>query len=167
MRPLSRHVVAVVAASVALLVSACQKSEKAVAPIPHASPDILRTLRENPSGPNKAWRVHVYQIGQLWADSSGGGPASPRAKITLWLDADGGANTPPLAELYFDDPGAPRSVVTAADPSANTPYQLHFSTVALGPVMSILRNANEPVYLYFYEGRWSLGIENAEPVGVD
>jgi hypothetical protein len=38
---------------------------------------------------------------------------------------------------------------------------------AMGPILNTLRNTNEPVFLYYYRGKWAVGTYLAEPVGAD
>ena len=67
--------------------------------------------------------------------------------------------------FFHDGPGA---VPDNPDPkNAKRPYQLHFPASLLGIVLSTMRNANDPVYLYYYDGQWAVGISLPELVGID
>ena len=132
------------------------------------TPDFLKTLSANPRW--RAYRLHSFQVQHLW--SGIGHPAENgtdyRAKVVVWqYTAD--QSPAVIAELYFHDPERFEPAGRDRNPDPNTagggPFQLHFPVVALGPIIATLRAANDPVYLYFYDNQWSVGIPGAELVG--
>lgn len=119
--------------------------------------------KKTPPQGTRAFQLRAFQIDHIWAGAGHGGDAAQRyrAKITVWDYNDESA----IAELYFHD-AAPDGPIPNPDETAR-PYRLHFPASVIGPAMSVLRNANEPVYLYYYDNQWAIGVASAEPVGVD
>ena len=146
----------------ALAVGCHRNAEKALAsPGVNGAPNILKEIADHPGSPWKAWRLRAYHVNPIWA----GADVPIRAKITVW-DDDIEEHDSPVAEFYFHDQTLPANA-NPGDKGVRRPYQLHFPSSMLGAAMGTLRNANEPVYLYFYENQWSIGIMNGETVGVD
>jgi hypothetical protein len=123
-------------------------------------PDLVK------NGPwDKRWRafqLHTFQMNHVWAGA--GRPHEDgdyRLKLTVWDYSDSAV----LAELYFHDGPA---VTDNPDPNkSDRPYHLHFPATAMGPILQALRNANEPVYLYYYDNNWAFGLSAPEAIGVD
>jgi len=118
--------------------------------------------------PDPRWRaiqLRTFQINHMWAGAgyTGGTGAPYRVKVTLW---DYAGDSSAVAEIYFYDQALP----VPANPNpkeAKRPYQLSFPSTLLGAILSTLRNANDPVYLYYYEDQWAVGISQPELVGID
>ena len=111
-----------------------------------------------------AFQLHTFQMNHVWASAgrTGANGEVYRAKITIWSFDQ---NDAPIAELYFHDLGHDVSNPDFKD--APRPYQLHFPMSSIGPILQALRNANEPVYLYYFENQWAIGIAAPEPIGID
>ncbi len=123
-------------------------------------PDLVKTLPSKPG--NRAFQIRAFHLNHIWSATSA--DRAYRAKVTVWDYAD---DESAVAELYFDDT-VPESAAANPDPAkSQRPYKVHFPIAALGPILNTLRNTNEPIFLYYYDGAWSLGIYTAEPVGVD
>ena len=176
------------AALVLALTAGCDRtSDKPVVSLGvRGAPSLVQTLAGDPTTPWKAWRLRAYQTDHIWG---GDGPApkgdksaSYRAKVTVW-DDDVQDHDTPLAEIFFRDPDQFQPAGLHRNPNPNDPkdpanrnvqgtgpgrtFRLHFPSSTLGVVLSTLRNANEPVYLYYYDNQWAVGIANAEAVGAD
>jgi hypothetical protein len=113
-----------------------------------------------------AYQLRGFQMNHVW---SGPGHQSAnenvyRLKLTIWDYAKDGSA---VAELYFHDTPVGAEAGNPDPKDAKRPYQIHFPASATGPILQALRNANEPVYLYYYENQWAVGISAPEPVGVD
>jgi hypothetical protein len=124
--------------------------------------DLTKKIAANPRW--RAFQLKTFQLNHVWSGpgrkEQGGEPY--RAKLTLWDFSDDGS---PIAEVYFHDPG---QEVPNPDPNTSQrPFKLHFPIGAVGPIFQTLRNANEAVYLYYFEDLWGIGIGAPEPVGVD
>jgi hypothetical protein len=130
-------------------------------------PDLVQGARKDPRW--HAYQLRGFQMNHVWSGpggySPGGDNAYPyRLKVTVWDYADDGSA---VAELFFHD-GPTGELVGNPDPKdAKRPYQIHFPATAVGAILQALRNANEPVYLYYYNQQWAVGISGLEPVGVD
>jgi hypothetical protein len=125
-------------------------------------PDLMPAGKANPA--NQSFQLSAFHLNHIW--SSGGNTSTRpyRAKITVWDYAEDQAV---LAELYFDD-ATGGSEPASSDPNrSKPPYQIHFPMSTIGPILGTLRNANEPIFLYYYEGAWAIGTYTAEPVGID
>jgi hypothetical protein len=125
--------------------------------------DLVATKPRDPHA--RSFQLRAFQLNHVW--SGAGHPADDglpyRSKVTLWDFADDGSA---VAELYLYDNGA--ALPQNPDPKdAKRPYALRFPIGAVGPIMQALRNANEPVYLFYYDGQWAIGINGVEAVGVD
>lgn len=148
--------------------------------------DLAKAIADDPKSPWKVWGLHAYQLNHIWSGTGAtvkdGKLASYRAKITVW-DDDEKDHDLALAEIYFHDPDRFQPAGLHRNPDPNDPkdpnnqnaqgkgpgrtFRLHFPGSTLGVILSALRNSNEPVYLYYYENQWSVGVSNAEAVGVD
>jgi hypothetical protein len=125
-------------------------------------PDLAKDGNVSPA--NRSFQLSAFHLNHIWATTHSAPPRGYRAKITVWDYAD---DHSAVAELYFDDT-ADGTAATVPDPaSAKRPYQIHFPITTVGPILSALRNSNEPVFLYYYEGAWAVGTYSAEQVGVD
>lgn len=125
-------------------------------------PDLVQNAAPNPA--NHSYQLRAFHLNHVWAQAGGhSNPATAyRAKITVWDYAE---DESAVAELYFED--AP-SAASNPDPNKTSrPYKLHFPVSAMSPILGTLRNTNEPIFLYYYEGAWAVGTYMAEPVGVD
>jgi hypothetical protein len=116
-----------------------------------------------------AYQLRAFQMNHVWTGPEGLAPAGEiaypyRLKVTVWDFADDGSA---VAELFFHDGPTGGNVGNPDPKDAKRPYQLHFPASAIGPILQALRNANEPLYLYYYENLWAIGIGAPEPVGVD
>jgi hypothetical protein len=136
-------------------------SVRATKPL-NGPPDLVKDAKWNNRW--RAFQLHTFQMNHVWAgngrhDAAG---AAYRTKLTVW---DYTADVP-IAEIYFHDGNEPANPDPNA-PGLKRPFQLHFSSSAAGPILQTLRNANEPVYLYFYEDQWGVGIGAPEAIGVD
>jgi hypothetical protein len=131
---------------------------------PDGPPDLMKSLQADRHA--RAFHLRAFQTQHIWA-GAGYGPdgADFRAKVALW---DYSNEDPMLAELYFHDAERfdPAGRHHNPDPDkANPPYQIHFPMSAVGPVLNVLRSANERVYLYYYHNEWAVGILLPEVVG--
>jgi hypothetical protein len=125
-------------------------------------PDLAKGGSADPA--NRSFQLSAFHLNHIWSSASNAASRSYRAKVTVWDYTDEQAA---VAELFFDDT-ADESATRVPDPRhAKRPYQIHFPVTTMGPIMSTLRNSNEPVFLYYYEGAWAVGTYSAEPVGVD
>lgn len=126
-------------------------------------PDLVKTGA--PSMANRAYQLRAFHLNHIWADGGQKGPDGEyRAKITVWDYAD---DESIVAELYFDDGGREFHGTNPEPTKAQRPYRIHFPMTAFGPILGTLRNTNEPIFLYYYDGGWAVGTYSAEPVGVD
>jgi hypothetical protein len=125
-------------------------------------PDLTKRGTVDPS--NRSFQLSAFHLNHIWSPVGNAASRSYRAKVTIWDYTD---EETAVAELFFDDVSA-EAGATVPDPShAKRPYQIHFPITTMGPIMSTLRNSNEPVFLYYYEGAWAVGTYSAEPVGID
>ena len=127
-----------------------------------APPDLVRAGATNPA--NQAYQLRAFHLNHVWADRGSGADAADsfRSKISVW---DYENETAPVAELYFHD-SRQESLPASSDPAhASRPYQIHFPLGTFEPILNTLRNTNEPIFLYYFDGRWAVGIYSAEPVG--
>ena len=126
-------------------------------------PDLVKSASRSPG--NQSFQIRAFHLNHVWSGPSGRseGEQSYRVKVTVWdFDETG----PALAELYFHD--TDKLLAGNADPNhATRPYQIHFPMTALTPILGTLRNTNEPIFLYYYDGAWAFGTYSAEPVGID
>ncbi len=128
----------------------------------NAPPDLAKDSAVDPQA--LALRMRVFHVQHIWAgagyEAEG---ADYRAKISVWTYSQG---EPPLAELYFHDADrfepAGRHQNSAPGPG---PHQVHFPLTALGPILGLLRSANEPIYLFYFRGRWAIGASRSEAIG--
>lgn len=158
------------------LLAGCKRASSEIdrAPSPtalRATPSILDEIKANPKSPWKAYQLRAFQVNHMWG-AAGYKPEGEnyRAKLTLWDDDAADKNTA-VAELFFRDVAQfdPKRHLNP-DPNqtgAARPFRLHFPANTLDPILSTLRSANEPVYLYYYDNQWAIGVIVAEPVGVD
>ena len=113
-----------------------------------------------------AYQLRAFQMNHVWSgpgyQTADGNPY--RVKLTVWDYAEDGSV---VAELFFHDTPAGALAGNPDPKDAKRPYQIHFPAGATGPILQALRNANEPVYLYYYDNQWAIGIDAPEPVGVD
>ena len=158
------------------LSSCAPKSEhSASATVARGTPNVLEEIARQPGSPWKAYELRTFQTNHIWAGAGyKPGGDNYRAKITLW-DNDANLKDAAVAELFFRDP-AQLDAKRYQNPDPNSvddgkplarPYRLNFPTAALESVLSTLRSANEPVYLYYYDNQWAVGVVLAEPVGAD
>lgn len=126
-------------------------------------PDLVKDATA--SGANRAYQLRAFHLNHIWANGGQKGPDGDfRAKVTVWDYAD---DESVVAELYFDDAGH-ESAATNPDPTkTQRPYRIHFPMSAFGPILGTLRNTNEPIFLYYYDGGWAVGTYSAEPIGID
>jgi hypothetical protein len=111
-------------------------------------------------------RMRVFQVQQIWAGAGyEGDGADYRAKVTIWSYVQ---SEPALAELYFHDPERfePTGRHKCSESGAS-PLQIHFPMSTFGSIIALMRSANEPVYLFYYRGRWCIGTSLAEAIGAD
>lgn len=175
------------------LATGCHRNPEKILASPgvRGRPDILKEIAADPHSPWKAFRLRAYHINQVWAgdgfEPDGDKWANFRGKVTVWEtveNPDGDPEEPEtaLAELYFrdanqydpakhknPDPNNPKDPnnINAQGTGPGRTYRIHFPSAAMGIVSSILRNANEPVYLFWYHNQWAIGVANGETVGVD
>lgn len=118
-----------------------------------------------PAATDQAFQLHTFHLNHIWAGPNGLADASGhyRAKISVW-DYD---DDTPIAELYFRDDASLSGMEPANPATAKRPYQIDFPGSALMPILSTLRNTNEPVFLYYYHGNWAVGTYNPESIGSD
>lgn len=167
--PLGRSVVVLVSLLMTIGFAGCgrPKSADAAAVIP----DFTKKIAENARW--RAYHLDAFQIEHMWAGIGHPTPGEAsstdyRAKVLVWRYV---ANQPPalVAHLYFHDPDRFEPLDRHRNPDPNAKgdeiYQLHFPLTSLGPIIATLRSANDPVYLYYYDNEWSIGIPGAEPVG--
>jgi len=125
-------------------------------------PDLMKDGKGDPRA--QAMRIRVFHVNHIWAgegfDSDG---SDYRGKVSIWSYSQG---EPPLGELYFHDADKfePKGRHKNAEPGAG-PHQIHFPISALGPILALMRSANEPVYLFYYRGKWAIGTSLAEAIG--
>jgi len=127
-------------------------------------PDLVKGAPPDPRW--HSYQLRAFQMNHAWTGTGykSADASAYRFKVTVWDYADDGSA---VAELFFHD-GPTGAEDGNPDPKdAKRPYQLHFPASATGPILQALRNANEPVYLYYYENQWAVGISAPEPVGVD
>lgn len=154
------------AALAALAIASCKPPPESVkvTEIVDGPPDLVKLLAANPA--NRAFQLRAFHLNHIWAGTEGQpDPAGNyRAKITVWDYSD---DPSAVAELYFHD-GGPQPLPASASPiNTKRPYQLHFPISTIGPMLNTLRNTNEPIFVYYFNGRWAVGNYVAEPVGVD
>jgi hypothetical protein len=133
---------------------------------PDGPPDLMKSLQADRHA--RAFHLRAFQMQHIWA-GAGHGPdgADFRAKVALW---DYSNEDPMVAELYFHDADRfdPAGRHHNPDPDkANPPYQIHFPMSAVGPVLNVLRSANEHVYLHYDHKEWTVRIFLPEVVGSD
>ncbi|HVS53211.1 MAG TPA: hypothetical protein VHD62_12720 [Opitutaceae bacterium] len=124
--------------------------------------DLVKGTPPNPHW--HAYQLQRFQLNHVWAgagrrDDSGN---LYRAKVTLWDYSD---DDSPVAEVYFHE--SAQDISNPPPSEAKRPYQLHFPITAVGPILQTLRNANQPIYLYYFENQWAIGINAPESVGID
>ena len=128
----------------------------------NSPPDFVRDGKTDPHA--LALRVRVFQVNHIWAGAGHEAEgADYRAKITVWSYSQG---EPALAELYFHDAERfePAGRHKGSEPGSD-PHQIHFPMSTLGPIIGLMRSANEPVYLFYFRGRWCIGTSFAEAIG--
>ncbi len=145
-----------------LLLSGCGRYSRAELNTP---PDFITAGKIDPQA--VALRMRVFHVQQIWAgDGFEINGNDYRAKVTIWAYSQG---EQPLAELYFHDPEKfdPAGRHKNSDPHAPNAgtLQIHFPITAFGPIIGLMRSANEPVYLFFYKGHWCIGTSLAEAIG--
>ena len=160
-----RHAFSVFAIALVIAFAACKPpaENQEVKEKIDGPPDLVKDAKPNPA--NQSFQIRAFQLNQVWSGASGrsAGAEPYRVKVTVW---DFDENGPALAELYFHD--ADKLPAENPDPNhAKRPYQIHFPMSALAPILGTLRNTNEPIFLYFYDGAWAFGTYSAEPVGID
>ena len=176
------------AALALVLTAACDRAPEKplVSPGAHGAPGLVQKIASDPHSPWKAWRLRAYQIDHIWGGDGyapkGDKWANYRAKVTVW-DDDAQDRDTPLAEIFFRDPDQYQPAGLHRNPDPNDPqdpnnqnaqgtgtgrtFRLHFPSGTTGVVLSTLRNANEAVYLYYYDHQWAVGVGAAEAVGAD
>jgi hypothetical protein len=126
-------------------------------------PDLVKGNKWDPRW--RAFQLHSFQMNHVWAgaghDESDGGQY--RVKLTVWDYSD----DQPVAELYFHEANDNAGNPDPNAPELKRPYHLHFPSSTSGPILQALRNANEPVYLYYYDNQWAVGVGAPEAIGVD
>lgn len=129
-----------------------------------APPDLAKAAR--PGSKNRGFQIKAFHLNQVWAGATDAQSVAPeyRAKITIWDYSDAKVA---LAELYFHDLNGAALPVSSTPINAKAPYQIHFPVSVISPILSTLRNTNEPIFLYYFEGHWAIGTYVPEPVGID
>ncbi len=125
-------------------------------------PDFVKDGKTDPHA--LALRIRVFQVNHIWAGTGNEADgADYRAKITVWSYSQG---EPALAELYFHDAERfePAGRHKSPEP-AGGPHQIHFPISTIGPITALMRSANEPVYLFYFRGKWCIGTSLAEAIG--
>jgi hypothetical protein len=154
----------VLAGLLALLtgLSGCNRSRSMVEVT--GPPGFAKALKTDPHA--LALEMRVFHVQQIWAGAGyEGDGADYRAKVTIWRYSQ---SEPALAELYFHDPERfePAGRHKSSEPGAG-PLQIHFPMSTFGAITVLMRSANEPVYLFYYRGRWCIGTSLAEAIGSD
>lgn len=154
-----RHLVAFVGLLALVLLAGCNRRSMLEV---NGPPDLAKDGQTDPHG--LALRIRVFHVQHIWAGAGyEADGADYRAKVAVWAYAQG---EPALAELYFHD-------VDRFDPAGrhkNTapgagPNQIHFPVSTLGPLLGLMRSTNEPMYLFYFRGKWSIGTSRAEAIG--
>lgn len=125
-------------------------------------PDLMKDGKTDPHA--LALRFRVFQVNHIWAGSGLEADGSDyRAKVTVWAYSQG---EPALAELYFHDAERfePSGRHKSPEPGSG-PHRIHFPVSTLGPIIGLMRSANEPVYLFYFRGKWCIGTSLAEAIG--
>lgn len=125
-------------------------------------PDLVKNAPADPA--NRSFQLSAFHLNHIWSSPHGATTPGFRAKVTIWDYTD---DKNAVAELYFEDVSNGTAAGISDPNHTNRPYQIHFPVSTMGPIMSALRNSNEPVFLYYYQGAWAIGTYSAEPVGVD
>jgi hypothetical protein len=125
-------------------------------------PDLAKGGTADPS--SRSFQLSAFHLNHIWSGPGSTASRSYRAKVTVWDYSDEQAA---VAELFFDDTTATAGATVPDPNNAKRPYQIHFPITTMGPILSTLRNSNEPVFLYYYDGTWAVGTYSAEPVGID
>lgn len=111
----------------------------------------------------RAYHLQAFHVQQMWAGA--GAAEDYRAKVAVW---DYSQTEPRVAELYFHDTDRFDQAARHRNPDpdqAKPPFQIHFPTNMLGPMLDTLRTANERVYLYYSRGEWAVGVILPEGIG--
>jgi hypothetical protein len=156
-----RFALAALAALLALAVlSGCNRARTMVEVA--GPPGFAKAVQKDPHA--LALRMRVFHVQQIWAGAGyEGDGADYRAKVSIWSYAQ---DEPPLAELYFHDSERfePAGRHKSSEPGAG-PLQIHFPMSTFAAITALMRSANEPVYLFYYRGRWCIGTSLAEAIG--
>ncbi len=161
--PLPRQLLAVLTGLVALLaLGACDRRGNIEV---HQPPGFAKDNKLDPH--DLALRMRVFHVQQIWAGAGYEADGNDyRAKVTIWSYSQG---EPALAELYFHDSEKfdPSGRHTDSVPQTDQmgPLHIHFPITAFGPIIGLMRSANEPVYLFYFRSRWCLGTSLAEAIG--
>ena len=108
--------------------------------------------------------MRVFHVQQIWAGNGYEADALDyRAKVSIWSYSQ---SEPALAELYFHDP---EKFEPAGRHKNSAPgkegLQIHFPISTFGPIIALMRSANEPVYLFYFRGKWAIGTSTSEVIG--
>ena len=125
-------------------------------------PGFAKGVQQDPHA--LALRMRVFHVQQIWAGAGyEGNGGDYRAKVSIWSYAQ---DEPPLAELYFHDAERfePAARHKSSEPGAG-PLEIHFPMSTFAAITALMRSANEPVYLFYYRGRWCIGTSLAEAIG--
>ena len=130
-----------------------------------APPDLIKDGKTDSRA--LALRMRVFHVQHIWAGAGyEAAGADYRAKVSIWSYSQG---EPALAELYFHDTDKfdPAGRHQNSDPHAAGAgtHQIHFPTSTFGAIIALMRSANEPVYLFYFKGRWAIGTSLAEAIG--
>ena len=114
----------------------------------------------------RAFHLQAFHVQHIWAGGNQGPDgADYRTKVAVW---DYTQDNSLVAEFYFHDQDHfdPAGLHHNPDPAKmSPPYQIHFPTNAIGPMLDTMRTANERVYLYYAHGEWAVGVIRPEGIG--
>ena len=158
--PLFRRHLAVLAGwSALIMLAGCERH--AVVEL-SGPPDLVKDGKADPHA--LALPVRIFHVNHVWAGAGYEADGHDyRAKVTVWTNSSG---EPPLAEFYFHDTERfePAGRHKSSEPGTG-PHQIHFPMSTFGPILALMRSANEPVYLFYFRGRWAIGTSLAEAIG--